>query len=289
MTANPEVDVRTAPKAIGFNDMLVWLYDIMMAILPKIAISAAIIIVTFIILRLLRATVKRMLMGYLERREDSPRDVAQRAQTLASVIESGIRFFVVVLATLMVLTNLGLDIGPLIASAGIAGLAIGLGAQNLIRDMINGFVILLESQYAVGDVVVIGAVTGTVEDLNLRRTLLRADNGAAIVIPNSLVTIVQNQSKDWSRAILDINIAPDTDDDHMMTVLRDELETVQEDAFLGPKITAHPTIVGLTNVSATQLTYRVTVRTQPLEQWDVERELRRRIYNRLLREGIHVV
>ncbi len=269
--------------------MLVTLYDLMMAILPKVAVSLAIIVATFIILRLLRATVKRMLVGYLVRRNDSPRDVAQRAQTLASVIESGIRFFVVVLATMMVLTNLGLDIGPLIASAGIAGLAIGLGAQNLIRDMINGFVILLESQYAVGDVVVIGAVTGTVEDLNLRRTLLRADNGAAIVIPNSMVMIVENQSKDWSRAILDVNIAPEVDDDRMMAILREEMDRVQDDSYLGPKITSKPVIIGLTNVSATQLTYRVTVRTQPLEQWDVERELRRRIYNRLLREEIQIM
>lgn len=269
--------------------MLNTLYDVLMYVLPKVAVSLTIVVITFIILRVLRVTVRRMLTGFLERREDSPRDVAQRAQTLASVIESGIRFIVVLLAVLTVLTNLGLDIAPLIASAGIAGLAIGLGAQNLIRDMINGFVILLESQYAVGDVVVIGTVSGTVEDLNLRRTLLRADNGAAIVIPNSLVTIVQNQSKDWSRAILDVNIAPDVDDDKMMAVLRDEMSKVQEDDYLGPKITARPTIIGLTNVSSTQLTYRVTVRTQPLEQWDVERELRRRLYNRLLREGIKVV
>lgn len=268
------------------GNLLNTIIDWVIASLSTILTVVGIIVGSIIVLRVLHVIIHRAVNRVLEGRDEAPRDLAQKAHTLAGVIESGIRFTVLLIATLMILATLGISIGPLLASAGIAGLAIGLGAQSLIRDTINGFVIIAENQFAVGDFVVIGNVRGTVEDVNLRRTVLRAENGSAIIIPNSSVVIVENQSKDWSRAIIEINVAPDVEDDLMIATLRDVLANIREDEHLGPKITEAPVIVGLTAVTPNQLTYRVTIRTQPLAQWEVEREVYRRIRNRLIQEEI---
>jgi moderate conductance mechanosensitive channel len=272
--------------AIGINGITDYLLDFGAIALPRVASILLIIVITFAILRVLRSTVQKFVRRILERRDEPPRDLTQKAQTLANVIESTGRLLILIVASMMVLTNLGLEIAPLIASAGIAGLAIGLGAQSLIRDMINGFLILFENQYAVGDVVKIDPVTGTVEELNLRRTVLRSINGAAIVIPNGEVKMVENLSKGWSRAIIDVSLAPTADDEQVMAILHDVFDNVQEDEDLGPKIVEPPTVIGLTAMTINQLTYRVMIKTLPLEQWTVERALRRRLRERLIKEGI---
>jgi moderate conductance mechanosensitive channel len=272
--------------AIGLNGMSDYLLNFLESALPRVASIVVIVLITFIILRLLRSTVQKLVRRILERQDQPARDLTQKAQTLANVIESTGRFLILLVASMMVLTNLGVEIAPLLASAGIAGLAVGLGAQSLIRDMINGFLILFENQYAVGDVVTIEPVTGTVEELNLRRTILRSINGAAIVIPNGEVKVVENLSKGWSRAIIDVSLAPHVDDEQVMEILHDVFDNIQEDETLGPKIVEPPTVIGLTAMSINQLTYRVMIKTVPLEQWTVERALRRRLRERLIAEGI---
>jgi len=279
-------DVVDQVTAIGLNGMTGYLLNFLELAIPRIASILVIVVITFFILRLLRSTVKRFVRRILERRDQPARDLTQKAQTLANVIESTGRFLILLVAGMMVLTNLGVQIGPLLASAGIAGLAVGLGAQSLIRDMINGFLILFENQYAVGDVVKIDPVTGTVEELNLRRTILRSINGAAIVIPNGEVKVVENLSKGWSRAIVDVSLAPHVDDEQVMAILHDVFDNIQEDEDLGPKIVEPPTVIGLTAMTINQLTYRVMIKTVPLEQWTVERALRRRLRERLISEGI---
>lgn len=285
LIADP-ADVVDDVTAIGFSGVMDHLLDFVSAALSRVAAILVIIVITFLVLRVLRSTVQKFVRRILERRDEPPRDLTQKAQTLANVIESTGRLIILIIASMMVLTNLGLDIAPLIASAGIAGLAIGLGAQSLIRDMVNGFLILFENQYAVGDVVTIDPVTGTVEDLNLRRTVLRSINGAAIVIPNGQVTIVENLSKGWSRAIIDVSLAPNADDEQVMTILHDVFDNVQDDEELGPKIVEPPTVIGLTAMTINQVTYRVMIKTLPLEQWTVERALRRRLRERLLNEDV---
>jgi moderate conductance mechanosensitive channel len=279
-------DVVDQVTAIGLNGMSDYLLNFLELALPRVASILVIVLITFIILRLLRSTVQKFVRRILERRDQPPRDLTQKAQTLANVIESTGRLLILIIASMMVLTNLGMEIAPLIASAGIAGLAIGLGAQSLIRDMINGFLILFENQYAVGDVITIEPVTGTVEELNLRRTILRSINGAAIVVPNGDVRIVQNLSKGWSRAIVEVSLAPHADDDRVMEILHDVFGNIQEDEELGPKIVEPPTVIGLTAMTINQLTYRVMIKTLPLEQWTVERAMRRRLRERLIAEKI---
>lgn len=272
--------------AIGVGGMTDYALDFLQAALPRVVSIVVIVIITFIVLRLLRSTVQQFVRRLLERRDEPPRDLTQKAQTLASVIESTGRLFILIMAGMLVLTNLGIQIAPLIAGAGVAGLAIGLGAQSLIRDMINGFLILFENQYAVGDFVRIDPVSGTVEELNLRRTVLRSVDGAAIVIPNGEVKVVENLSKGWSRAIIDMNVSTEADDDQVMAVLHEVFDNIQLDPDVGAKIVEEPTILGLTTVSTNQLTYRVLIKTLPSEQWAVERTMRRRLRDRLIARGV---
>lgn len=278
-------DVINQMAAIGVDGMTDYALDFLQAALPRVVSIVVVLVITFIVLRLLRSTVQRFVRKVLERRDEPPRDLTQKAQTLASVIESTGRLFILIMAGMLVLTNLGIQIAPLIASAGVAGLAIGLGAQSLIKDMINGFLILFENQYAVGDFVKIDPVSGTVEELNLRRTVLRSVEGAAIVIPNGDVRIIENMSKGWSRAIIDMNVSPEADDDQVMAVLHEVFDNIQLDPDIGAKIVEEPTILGLTTVSSNQITYRVMIKTLPSEQWAVERTLRRRLRDRLIVRG----
>jgi moderate conductance mechanosensitive channel len=245
-----------------------------------------VVVVAILVLRLLRTFVQGVIERVQSSSDQTLRERQQKAQTLANVIESTGRFFVVVIAGMMVLTNLGFEIGPLIASAGIAGLAIGLGAQSLIKDTINGFFILMENQFAVGDVIVVGASSGTVEEISLRRTVLRAVNGAQVIIPNGEIRMVENQSKGWSRAVLDIETAANVDDKHVLELLHELLDTIQSDPLIGSKILEPPQILGISAITYTGVTFRVLVKTEPLQQWMVERELRLRIRQLFIENGI---
>jgi small conductance mechanosensitive channel len=267
----------------GIIDQLgVWAEDLLSA-----AVSVVIIIVVaLLVLRLLRSSVQKIVTKILEREDQTPRELRQKAQTLASVIESAGRFVVFILSGMMILSSLGLEIGPLIASAGIAGLAIGLGAQSLIRDTINGFFILFENQFANGDVIAIGEHSGTVEDVNLRRTILRSVNGSAIIIPNGEVRAVVNQSKGWSRAVIDVETTANAVEAQVTSVLHGLLDNIMDDPQIGSFILEPPDILGINAISPTGLTFRVLVKTEPLQQWKVERELRSRILTAFRENGV---
>jgi len=174
----------------------------------------------------------------------------------------------------------------LIASAGIAGIAIGLGAQSLIRDMLNGFFILSEDQFGVGDSVTIGAHSGTVEDISLRRTVVRTGDGSAVYIPNGQINTVVNQSKGWANAIVEIVVLPEVDDERVIEALHHALDSIQDDPDFGPDILEAPRILGITRISAGGITFRAVVKTKPLRQWVVERELRRRVLQTFREENI---
>lgn len=267
----------------GARDQLVaWLGDALASIVSIVVI----VVVALTVLRLLRVGVQRVVARVLERQDQSQRELRQKAQTLANVIESAGRLIVFIIAGIMILSKLGLDVAPLIASAGVAGLAIGLGAQSLIRDTINGFFILFENQYAVGDVVTIGGSSGNVEEVNLRRTVLRSVNGAAIIIPNGDVRVVENLSKGWSRAVIDITVAPDTDAATVIGLLHELLDGVQSDPDIGAQVLEPPEVLGVTAIDVTGVTFRVLVKTEPLQQWPVERELRRRIWQAFRARGV---
>jgi moderate conductance mechanosensitive channel len=257
------------------------------AITSAIAI-VIILVIAIIILRLLRTSVQRIVQRVLERQDQPPRELKQKAQTLANVIESTGRLVIFLIAGMMVLSNLGMEIAPLIASAGIAGLAIGFGAQSLIRDTINGFFILFENQYAVGDVIRIDPHSGSVEEVSLRRTVIRSINGAVVIIPNGEVRAVENLSKGWSRAVIDIETSASEDDTQVVAVLHELLDNIQEDPEIGEYILEPPQVLGISAISVTGVTFRVLVKTEPLQQWTVERSLRLRIRQAFREHGISV-
>lgn len=245
-----------------------------------------VIVVALVAMRVLRIFVQRLVERVMTSREGSSRELKQRAETLANIIESTGHFVIILMAFLIILDNVGVSLAPLLASAGIAGLAIAFGAQSLIADTFNGFFILLEGQFAVGDWVRLGSVSGTVEEFSLRRTVLRSVDGAAITVPNSEIRIAENLSKGWSRSVIDVAVAPEADEQTVLKVMHQVLDGAMDDPEFGSKIMEQPSILGLTTIEANRLVFRAMIKTLPLEQWSVQREFSRRLRTALLEADV---
>jgi len=214
--------------------------------------------------------------------------LALRVSTFSLVLKRTIALVCVGVGTLTALATVGINVGPLLAGAGIIGLAISFASQSVIKDMINGFLILLEDQYAVGDVIVVGDVGGLVENINLRITQLRNDEGRLITIPNSEISIVQNLSKDWSRVDLKLHIAYDADLNHALEVIGQVGLEMSRERFWRHKILETPEVLGVDELQHAGIMIRVWIKTQPLQQWSVAREYRRRLKLALDEEVISV-
>lgn len=211
---------------------------------------------------------------------------AQRATTLNYIMGSTLKAVILFAGIMMALSEIGINITPILASAGIAGLAVGFGAQSLVKDVITGFFIIMEDQYGVGDIVEIDGKMGTVEKMNLRITQLRNLDGSVITVPNGAVSLVSNMSKEWARAVVEVNVPFEVDVDYALAVMLEEgvkLREEQPDLLI-----EEPTAPGVVNFAESALTLRVMVKTAPLEQWGVGREWRRRIKARFDREGIEI-
>src|SRR3954468_9341265 len=210
----------------------------------------------------------------------------QRARTLAAVTGSVVRIVVWTTAGLTILGILGISLGPLIAGASIVGVALGFGAQALVRDFLSGFFILVEDQYGVGDRVTVGGAKGTVEDVSLRVTRMRADDGSVWFVPNGEIRKVANATMGWHRATVDILLPLDADVDRGLTVLADECDAVANDPAWAQEIVERPQVLGVDAMSADGLTIKITARTVPQKQDAFARALRARIASRLRAEGI---
>ncbi len=237
---------------------------------PKIIVIA---VLAFILIRLMRVVIKRLLA--FSRHESGVR--AQQLRTAAGVIGSVGTFVIVFLALMQILPVLGVNMGPLLASAGVAGLAIGFGAQTLVHDVINGFFILLENQYAVGDVVRVAGVKGTVEAMTMRNTTLRDDDGTVHIVPNSEIKIVSNLTRDWAQISLHISVAYNENSDRVVKLLMEVAEEVRNDAEFASDVVADPQVPGIERVANGEVDYLMLVKTLPNRQYRVSRELRRRI------------
>ena len=212
-----------------------------------------------------------------------------RATTLKTVTESALKVFVVVIGGLFVLSNMGFNISTLLAGVGVAGLAVSFAAQTLIRDFLTGFFILLEDQYGVGDIVNVGVAGGTVEKLNLRITALRDVEGNLHVIPNGQITNVMVMTREWARSVIDVPVAYGADLDRAIAVIKDEVQRLYEDPEWHPSFAAVPPEVwGVEKLADSGVLIRVVLNTQPIQQWSVGREFRRRIKNRLDAENIEI-
>ncbi|MEA3078332.1 MAG: moderate conductance mechanosensitive channel [Actinomycetota bacterium] len=210
----------------------------------------------------------------------------QRAETLGDVLASGFRAVVWTIAVFVLLGEVGIDLAPLLAGAGIAGIAIGFGAQSLVKDVISGLFVLLEDQYGVGDVVTVEGATGTIEDLTLRVTRLRSVDGTVWFVPNGEIRKVGNASMEWSRALIDVLVPYDADLDLVRRVITEESQAFALDPSWSTRVLEPPELWGVQSMEANHLIVRLVVKTGPREQFAVARELRGRITDRLRREGV---
>ncbi len=233
-------------------------------------------IIAFILTRLLKALARRLTR--FSKSQGLPSAMrAQQLRTLSSVVYSVGLFIVVFVAALQVLPLLGINMGPLLASAGIAGVAVGFGAQTLVHDFINGFFILVENQYDIGDIVKIAGVQGTVELMTLRRTVLRDADGTVHNVPSSQITVVSNMTRDWTQLALHISVAYDTDSDLVIKTLKEVGAGIAVDPDFADRIVAPPEVPGIDRVTGEEVDYLMLVKTRPGQQDNVRRELRRRI------------
>src|SRR5829696_2256366 len=213
---------------------------------------------------------------------------AARAQTLAQVLRSVATIGIWTIALVMVLGELGVYLGPLIAGAGIAGVAIGFGAQSLVKDFLSGMFMLIEDQYGVGDIIDAGEASGTVEEVSLRTTRLRDVNGTVWHIPNGTIARVGNKSQQWARALLDVSVAYGTDIDEAQEVIKRVADRLWADEAWSGKILAEPEVWGIEQLGPDAIVIRVVVKTRPAAQFGVMRELRRRLADSFYREGIEM-
>jgi len=240
--------------------------------LPKLVV---IVVGAFVVMRVWRAVVRRI--ASLQERKLPPGLRAQQVRTVASVITSVGVFVILFGAILQALPLFNLDLRPLLASAGIAGLAIGFGAQTLVKDFINGFFILLENQYDIGDSVRIAGVKGVVEGMSLRHTTLRDDDGTVHTVPNNQISIVSNMTRDWSQLALKVVVAYSEPSERIVKLLQEVGEELRHDPNFADDIVGEIQVPGIDRVGNGEAEYLMLVKTRPNKQYAVSRELRRRI------------
>jgi small conductance mechanosensitive channel len=209
----------------------------------------------------------------------------QRARTSAKLVRSLGRAVLIVVAVLMVLNQLGFNMGPLLASAGVVGLAISFGSQSLVRDFVTGFFLQLEHQFALGDVIRIGTTEGTVENITLRLVYLRDGSGALHIIPNGQITQVTNLTRSWGKVSLDVEIAW-KDTDHAAQAIGRAAKTLGEDPAFADALLDPPQVIGIEKIAGGAVTLRTVARVDPYRRDDVARALRSRIKQALDEEGI---
>ena len=249
------------------------LFEFVRRDLPKIL---GVLIVAFILSRILKLISRRL--GHLGKSGSLPGGVrAQQINTLSGILYSSGVFIIVLLSALQILPMFGINMGPLLASAGVAGLAIGFGAQTLVKDVVTGFFILVENQYEVGDTIKIADRTGVVELMSLRRTILRDANGSLHIVPNSSIAVVTNFTRDWTQVAMHVSVAYNEPSEKITGLLRQVGTEIFEDPEYKNLIVATPEVPGIEKVSGTEVDYLMLVKTLPGKQYAVSRELRRRI------------
>ncbi|MBE9080046.1 mechanosensitive ion channel family protein [Romeria aff. gracilis LEGE 07310] len=255
--------------------------------LPLIIIL--VIVLCYGVIRLGEVLINRLFLAVQEEAlPDSVRSqrLTLRFSTFSQVSKNILATFVIIVGVLAVFARLGVDLTPLLAGAGIIGLALSLASQNVLKDIINGFFILMEDHYGVGDVIIVGDVAGFVETMNLRITQLRNEEGRLITVPNGQIGVVQNLSKDWSRVDLLIPVSLESDIDKALAIIADVAEEMRQEPDWQSLILEPPLVLGVDNLDHAGATVRLWIVTAPLKQWDVAREYRRRLKNRFDQMGI---
>jgi len=261
------------------EDILAWLLDEGITILIIIAAS----LVAYRLLTIATSRLSKHIQS-LDNEDDSELD--RRTKTIFRVVHSSGAVIIVSTALITILNEVGLPVGPLLASVGVVGLALGLGAQTLVKDVISGLFILIENQYTINDSVELAGISGTVEEMNLRVTKIRDLNGTLHMIPNGEIRVVANKTRDWSRAVVNVGITYDTDVDKATAVLNQIGQQAQQDPEIGKLLLETPVVTGVEDLGDWAVQLRLMVKTQPGAHWQVMRWLRREIRLEFAKEGI---
>jgi small-conductance mechanosensitive channel len=276
---------------IGLYPYSRWLQPWLISLLRLPLRLFIIVLVAYGLIRLSEDWLERLFLAMQERTgltQERSQRLALRLSTFAEVVKSIVAAAICLVAVFAILSQLGIDIAPLLAGAGILGIAISLASQNLIRDIINGFLILIEDQYGVGDVIIVGSVAGFVETMNLRITQLRNEEGRLITVPNGQITVVENLSKEWSRVDLAIPVGLTADIDQALALVETLAQEMVQDGIWGSLILEPPLLLGVDRLDHAGATIRLWMKTQPLKQWDVAREYRRRLKIAFEQAGIPI-
>ena len=250
----------------------------------------AIIVIAIIVFLICRPVIKSVMKRMVTHRmsgEDEP-DIKKRADTLSSILVKIVGIIILIIAVITVLPEFGVNIATLIAGIGVGGLAIAFAAQSLVRDYISGFFVILEDQYRVGDVVTIAGIAGGVEEIGLRRTVLRDLDGIVHSVPNGKVEISSNMTKKFSRVHLDISVGYGEKLERVMEVINAVCKEMAEDPKWKPDLITTPAVVRVNKLGDSGIDIKVMGDTKPSRQWDVMGELRFRIKNTFDNEGIEI-
>ncbi len=254
-----------------------WSNDLVVLVNDKLPKMIVVVIVAYVLYRLIHLATRRL---HWLAKQDMVVKASRSAQltTLASVVEAAGLGLIAFIAIIHTLEIFNINVAPLLASAGVAGLAIGFGAQTIVHDVINGMLILVENQFNLGDIIKAAGFLGTVEQMTLRKTVLRdGSNGTIYVIPNSQITTVSNYSRDWSTMQINISVDYREDTDRILTLLRNlAQQVVKEESFAGA-VQADPVVLGVDSFKGSEVIYPVVFRTKANMQWDLSREYRRRV------------
>ncbi|MGZ4125128.1 MAG: mechanosensitive ion channel family protein [Actinomycetota bacterium] len=259
--------------------------------------SDTILVISIVVVAVVVTVVARLMVRRFQRKLEGTVSLTQdlnlqRAATLTHALSTGAIVLIWTLAPLLVLSNVGVNLAPLLASAGVAGVALGFGAQSIVRDTLSGFFILLENQFGVSDIVEVqttaGAAGGKVESLSLRITTLRAFDGTLHVIPNGNIQLVSNKSRGWARAIVDVRVGYAEDVQRVRELLEELFEELRAEPAMHDWLMEGPSVLGIETLADYGQVIRVVAETRPSKRPDVERVLRERISARLAERGIQV-
>lgn len=248
-----------------------------------------ILILLWLVMRFVKLLLNRLEQRLIKHGDGvTPGEVEKRAETIVRLLRQGILIMLWLTGALMILRELGVEIGPILASAGIAGLAVGFGAQNLVRDVIAGFFLIIENQVRVGDVAIVNGTGGLVEAVNFRTLVLRDLSGVVHVFPNGSITTLANLTREWSAYVFEIGVAYKEDVDRVMALMREVGAELHADELFGPMMLDDVEVFGVDNFADSAVTIKGRIRTVPIKQWDVGREYRRRLKYAFDEAGIEI-
>lgn len=250
-----------------------------------------ILILVWVAISLLKKLLGRLekhlvLKGQIE--GEPPTESAKRVNTLINLVRQAMYLAIWITVILVILREFGLDIAPLLAGAGILGLAVGFGAQNLVRDIISGFFIILENQIRVGDVAIVNDTGGLVEQINFRTIVLRDLSGVVHIFPNGTVTTLSNMTQEWSAYVFDLGVAYKENTDEVTEVIKDVCAEMQSDEIYGPLILEEAEIFGVDKFGDSAVIIKGRIKTKPIRQWSVGREFNRRVKFAFDARGIEI-